>query len=82
RIGESKQRPLELCRWDDLEALPPVGKEYQQGYKRLNGRLPKWSGGLAPGKSATGVGLVVIKGYGGPGKAGVHALSGKKRVHA
>ncbi|KAJ9529227.1 hypothetical protein QJQ45_007906 [Haematococcus lacustris] len=41
RIGESKQRPLELCRWDDLEALPPVGKEYQQGYKRLNDRLPK-----------------------------------------
>ncbi|KAJ9510165.1 hypothetical protein QJQ45_015641, partial [Haematococcus lacustris] len=23
RIGESKQRPLELCQWDDLEALPP-----------------------------------------------------------
>ncbi|KAJ9534286.1 hypothetical protein QJQ45_007044 [Haematococcus lacustris] len=41
RIGESKQRPLELCRWDDLEALPPIGKEYQQGYKRLNDRLPK-----------------------------------------
>ncbi|KAJ9526734.1 hypothetical protein QJQ45_017515 [Haematococcus lacustris] len=41
RIGESKQRPLELCRWDDLEALPPVGKEYQQGYKRVNDRLPK-----------------------------------------
>ncbi|KAJ9534485.1 hypothetical protein QJQ45_022160, partial [Haematococcus lacustris] len=41
RIGESKQRPLELCRWDDLEALAPVGKEYQQGYKRLNDRLPK-----------------------------------------
>ncbi|KAJ9534180.1 hypothetical protein QJQ45_002160 [Haematococcus lacustris] len=40
-IGESKQRPLELCRWDDLEALPPIGKEYQQGYKRLNDRLPK-----------------------------------------
>ncbi|KAJ9531052.1 hypothetical protein QJQ45_000933 [Haematococcus lacustris] len=41
RIGESKQRPLELCRWDDLEALPPIGKEYQQGYKLLNDRLPK-----------------------------------------
>ncbi|KAJ9534153.1 hypothetical protein QJQ45_002147 [Haematococcus lacustris] len=41
RIGESKQRPLELCRWTDLEALPPIGKEYQQGYKRLNDRLPK-----------------------------------------
>ncbi|KAJ9505707.1 hypothetical protein QJQ45_006423 [Haematococcus lacustris] len=41
RIGESRQRPIELCRWDDLEALPPVGKEYQQRYKRVNDRLPK-----------------------------------------
>ncbi|KAJ9509854.1 hypothetical protein QJQ45_011553 [Haematococcus lacustris] len=41
RIGETKQRPLELCSWDDLEALPPVGKEYQQGYKLVNDRLPK-----------------------------------------
>ncbi|KAJ9509710.1 hypothetical protein QJQ45_011292 [Haematococcus lacustris] len=40
RIGESKQRPLELCQWDDLEALPPVDKEYQQGCKRVNDRLP------------------------------------------
>ncbi|KAJ9509078.1 hypothetical protein QJQ45_001559 [Haematococcus lacustris] len=41
RIGESKQRPLELCQWDDLEALPTVGKEYQQRYKLVNDRLPK-----------------------------------------
>ncbi|KAJ9530248.1 hypothetical protein QJQ45_023532 [Haematococcus lacustris] len=41
RIGESRQRPIELCRWDDLEALPPIGEEYQQGYKRVNDRLPK-----------------------------------------
>ncbi|KAJ9529321.1 hypothetical protein QJQ45_008001 [Haematococcus lacustris] len=41
RIGESRQRPIELCRWDDLEALAPIGKEYQQGYKRVNDRLPK-----------------------------------------
>ncbi|KAJ9529151.1 hypothetical protein QJQ45_007817 [Haematococcus lacustris] len=41
RIGESRQRPIELCRWDNLEALPPVGEEYQQGYKRVNDRLPK-----------------------------------------
>ncbi|KAJ9513163.1 hypothetical protein QJQ45_029349, partial [Haematococcus lacustris] len=41
RSGESRQRPLKLCRWDDLEALPPMGKEYQQGYKRVNDRLPK-----------------------------------------
>ncbi|KAJ9533128.1 hypothetical protein QJQ45_018228 [Haematococcus lacustris] len=41
RIGESKQRPLELCRWKDLEALPAIGKEYQQRYKLVNDRLPK-----------------------------------------
>ncbi|KAJ9532149.1 hypothetical protein QJQ45_003949 [Haematococcus lacustris] len=41
RIGESKHRPLELCRWDDLEALPPIGKEYHQRYKLVNDRLPK-----------------------------------------
>ncbi|KAJ9522420.1 hypothetical protein QJQ45_008292 [Haematococcus lacustris] len=41
RIGESMQRPLELCSWKEREALPPVGKEYQQGYKRVNDRLPK-----------------------------------------
>ncbi|KAJ9515689.1 hypothetical protein QJQ45_002670 [Haematococcus lacustris] len=41
RIGESTQRPLELCSWKDREALPSVGKEYQQGYKRVNDRLPK-----------------------------------------
>ncbi|KAJ9531223.1 hypothetical protein QJQ45_006678 [Haematococcus lacustris] len=47
RIGESKQRPLELCRWHDLEAQPPLGKEYQQGYKRVNDRLPKEVGSVA-----------------------------------
>ncbi|KAJ9518363.1 hypothetical protein QJQ45_010298 [Haematococcus lacustris] len=41
RIGESKQRPLELCSWKDLEALPTVGKEYHQRYKLVNDRLPK-----------------------------------------
>ncbi|KAJ9512011.1 hypothetical protein QJQ45_004417 [Haematococcus lacustris] len=41
RIGESIQRPLELCSCEGLEALPPVGKEYQQGYKLVNDRLPK-----------------------------------------
>ncbi|KAJ9523135.1 hypothetical protein QJQ45_023877 [Haematococcus lacustris] len=41
RIGESMQRPLELCSWKDREALPPLGKEYQQSYKRVNDRLPK-----------------------------------------
>ncbi|KAJ9509857.1 hypothetical protein QJQ45_011549 [Haematococcus lacustris] len=41
RIGESKQRPPELCQWDHLEALPPVGEEYQQGFKLINDRLPK-----------------------------------------
>ncbi|KAJ9510616.1 hypothetical protein QJQ45_027500 [Haematococcus lacustris] len=41
RIGESLQRPMELCSWKDRWALPPVGKEYQQSYKRVNDRLPK-----------------------------------------
>ncbi|KAJ9518038.1 hypothetical protein QJQ45_004328 [Haematococcus lacustris] len=41
RIGESKQRPLELCQCEDLEALPQWCKEYQQGYKLVNDRLPK-----------------------------------------
>ncbi|KAJ9512456.1 hypothetical protein QJQ45_013031 [Haematococcus lacustris] len=41
RIEESKQRPLELCSWTDLKALPPVGKECQQRYKLVNDRLPK-----------------------------------------
>ncbi|KAJ9510711.1 hypothetical protein QJQ45_027653 [Haematococcus lacustris] len=40
RIGESMQRPLELCSYEDLMALPPIGKAYQQGYKRVNDRLP------------------------------------------
>ncbi|KAJ9533357.1 hypothetical protein QJQ45_026405, partial [Haematococcus lacustris] len=41
RIGESKQRPLELCSWKDLDALAPIGKEYHQRYKLVNDRLPK-----------------------------------------
>ncbi|KAJ9518004.1 hypothetical protein QJQ45_004334 [Haematococcus lacustris] len=52
RIGESMQRPLELCRWKDREALPPVGKEYQQRSKRVNDRLPK-SGELRAAHIAT-----------------------------
>ncbi|KAJ9509080.1 hypothetical protein QJQ45_001569 [Haematococcus lacustris] len=39
-IGESMQRPLELCSCGGLEALPPVGKEYQQSYKLVNDRVP------------------------------------------
>ncbi|KAJ9509319.1 hypothetical protein QJQ45_001758 [Haematococcus lacustris] len=41
RIGGSMQHPLELCSLTDQEALPTVRKEYQQGYKRVNDRLPK-----------------------------------------
>ncbi|KAJ9516401.1 hypothetical protein QJQ45_011079 [Haematococcus lacustris] len=41
RVRERMQRPLELCSYEGLEALPTVGTEYQQGYKRVNGRLPK-----------------------------------------
>ncbi|KAJ9532231.1 hypothetical protein QJQ45_003869 [Haematococcus lacustris] len=35
------QRPLELCQWGDLEALLPIGVEYQQRYKLVTDRLPK-----------------------------------------
>ncbi|KAJ9527509.1 hypothetical protein QJQ45_025761, partial [Haematococcus lacustris] len=38
RIGESMQRPLELCGWKDRKALPPMGKEC---YKLVNDRLRK-----------------------------------------
>ncbi|KAJ9512677.1 hypothetical protein QJQ45_018836 [Haematococcus lacustris] len=38
-MGESVQRPLELCRWEDLEALPSTGNEYQQLYKLVDDRL-------------------------------------------
>ncbi|KAJ9517158.1 hypothetical protein QJQ45_009084 [Haematococcus lacustris] len=41
RIGESMQHPLELCSYEGLKALPPIGEEYQQGYERVNDRLPK-----------------------------------------
>ncbi|KAJ9522354.1 hypothetical protein QJQ45_008171 [Haematococcus lacustris] len=47
RIGESMQRPLESRSWKDREALPPIGKEYQQGYKRVNDRLLKGKQKLA-----------------------------------
>ncbi|KAJ9508574.1 hypothetical protein QJQ45_012136 [Haematococcus lacustris] len=58
RIGESMQRPLELCSWKDREALPPIGKEYQQGYKRVNDRRPKSTGGalMAEARNTTCVG--------------------------
>ncbi|KAJ9526313.1 hypothetical protein QJQ45_009778 [Haematococcus lacustris] len=36
RIGESRWRPLELCRWPEQADLPAKGKEYPGlGYKRL-----------------------------------------------
>ncbi|KAJ9519925.1 hypothetical protein QJQ45_014652 [Haematococcus lacustris] len=41
RIRKSMQRPLELRIYEGLEALSPIGKEYQQGYKLVNDRLPK-----------------------------------------
>ncbi|GFH21686.1 hypothetical protein HaLaN_19041 [Haematococcus lacustris] len=36
RIGESMQRPIELCSYEGYE-----GDEYQQGFKLVNDRLPK-----------------------------------------
>ncbi|KAJ9514745.1 hypothetical protein QJQ45_028523 [Haematococcus lacustris] len=36
RNGESRWRPLELCRWPDLPEVPAKGKEYPElGYKPL-----------------------------------------------
>ncbi|KAJ9505343.1 hypothetical protein QJQ45_012102 [Haematococcus lacustris] len=43
RIGESMQHPLELCSYKGLETLPTIGTEYQQGFKRVNDWLPKFS---------------------------------------
>ncbi|KAJ9526487.1 hypothetical protein QJQ45_009959 [Haematococcus lacustris] len=42
RAGESKWRPLELCRWPDRGRLPAQGKEYPAlGFKKLRDRAPK-----------------------------------------
>ncbi|KAJ9511577.1 hypothetical protein QJQ45_003612 [Haematococcus lacustris] len=34
-------KPGRHANCEGLEALPPVGKEYQQGYKLVHDRLPK-----------------------------------------
>ncbi|KAJ9522328.1 hypothetical protein QJQ45_008184 [Haematococcus lacustris] len=40
--GESKWRPLELCRWGHQGAAPAPGKEYPAfGFKKLRDRAPK-----------------------------------------
>ncbi|KAJ9532866.1 hypothetical protein QJQ45_010848 [Haematococcus lacustris] len=36
-----EERSLELCKWDDMEALPAPGKKYHQGLKLVNDQLPK-----------------------------------------
>ncbi|KAJ9519056.1 hypothetical protein QJQ45_003530 [Haematococcus lacustris] len=42
RAGESKWRPLELCRWQHRGRLPAQGKEYLAlGFKKLRERAPK-----------------------------------------
>ncbi|KAJ9506663.1 hypothetical protein QJQ45_018369, partial [Haematococcus lacustris] len=42
RAGESKWRPLELCRWQHRGAAPAKGKEYPaMGLKKLRDRAPK-----------------------------------------
>ncbi|KAJ9507176.1 hypothetical protein QJQ45_004818 [Haematococcus lacustris] len=42
RAGESKWRPLELCRWEHRGAAPAKGKEYSAlGFKKLRDRAPK-----------------------------------------
>ncbi|KAJ9512648.1 hypothetical protein QJQ45_018844 [Haematococcus lacustris] len=40
-VGQVAGSGRELCGWTDREALPPIGKEYQQRYKLVNDRLPK-----------------------------------------
>ncbi|KAJ9510282.1 hypothetical protein QJQ45_015747 [Haematococcus lacustris] len=45
RAGESKWRPLELCRWPIRGRLPAQGKEYPAlGFKKLRERAPKVDG--------------------------------------
>ncbi|KAJ9529229.1 hypothetical protein QJQ45_007910 [Haematococcus lacustris] len=42
RAGESKWRPLELCRWQHRARHPAQGKEYPAlGFKKLRERAPK-----------------------------------------
>ncbi|KAJ9509975.1 hypothetical protein QJQ45_011425 [Haematococcus lacustris] len=42
RAGESKWRPLELCRWQHRGAAPAKGKEYPAlGFKKLRDPAPK-----------------------------------------
>ncbi|KAJ9517460.1 hypothetical protein QJQ45_024918 [Haematococcus lacustris] len=42
RAGESKWRPLELCRWPHRGRLPAQGKEYPAlGFKKLRDQAPK-----------------------------------------
>ncbi|KAJ9506483.1 hypothetical protein QJQ45_004904 [Haematococcus lacustris] len=42
RAGESKWRPLELCRWQQRGRLPAQGKEYPAlGFKKLREQAPK-----------------------------------------
>ncbi|KAJ9527346.1 hypothetical protein QJQ45_025612 [Haematococcus lacustris] len=42
RAGESKWRPLELCRWQHRGRLPAQSKEYPAlGFKMLRERAPK-----------------------------------------
>ncbi|KAJ9524329.1 hypothetical protein QJQ45_008529 [Haematococcus lacustris] len=42
RAGETKWRPLELCRWPHRGRLPAKGKEYPAlGFKKLRDRAPK-----------------------------------------
>ncbi|KAJ9525815.1 hypothetical protein QJQ45_009316 [Haematococcus lacustris] len=42
RAGETKWRPLELCRWPHRGRLPAQGKEYPAlGFKKLRDRAPK-----------------------------------------
>ncbi|KAJ9515838.1 hypothetical protein QJQ45_008719 [Haematococcus lacustris] len=69
------QRPLEMCQWDDLEALPPIGEEYQQRYKLVNDRLPKVFAKKGKGKGA------LRQSVGVSGPPGVPGLGGAAQMN-
>ncbi|KAJ9530027.1 hypothetical protein QJQ45_023308, partial [Haematococcus lacustris] len=58
RIGESRQRPIELCRWDDLEALPPLARSTSKATSGSMTGCPKAGSGCT-GLQSTGGALMV-----------------------
>ncbi|KAJ9519241.1 hypothetical protein QJQ45_017901 [Haematococcus lacustris] len=62
RAGESKWRPLELCRWQHRGRLPAQGKEYPAlGFKKLRERAPKAQAQQPPPPPTSGSGKFFYK---------------------